>query len=136
MNSLFAAIYNKFSATTTTGFYNDVSGRMYLYNAPQGTVFPYCVYFPVVDLDDVDFSDETEEFLLQFNVYSKNNSAVEAGTLLESLKTMFDDCSLTVTGWRHLEFSRNNVYPVNSYEKETTIHGYAIEYDVSVEKDK
>ena len=135
MNSLFTAIYNKFTATTT-GFYNDVSGRMYLYKAPQDAPFPYCVYFPVSDLNDVDFSDETEEFLVQFNVFSQSNSATEAGTLLASLKTLYDDCDLTVTGWRHLEFSRGTVYPLNNYDKETTTYGYAVEYDVTLEQER
>jgi len=136
MNELFTAIYNRFTNTTTTGFYNDVSGRMYLYNAPQGATFPYCVYFPVVDVSDVDFTDEREELLVQFNVFSQNNSAAQAGTLLASCKTMFDDCSLTVTGWRHLEFARTNVYPNNDYDQQPSIHGYSVEYDVTLEKER
>jgi len=136
MNSLFQAVYNKFSATTTTGFYNDVSGRMYHNIAPQGAVFPYCVYFSVSDLDDLDFSDEQEDILLQFNVYSQNNSALEAGNLLESLKTMYDDCNLTVTGWRHLGFQRNAVYPNNDLSQVPPIQGYSVEYDILLEKER
>jgi len=71
MNSLFTAIYNHFSATTGSGFYNDVSGRMYLNYAPQGATFPYCVYFSVSDDNDLDFSDEHEDFLTQFNIFSQ-----------------------------------------------------------------
>jgi hypothetical protein len=134
MNALFQGIWNRFSTTTGSGFYNDVSGRMYHYKAPQEATFPYCVYFPVSDLNDVDFGEEREEILMQFNIFSRNNSALEAGTLLESLKTMFDDCNLTVTGWRHIEFSRNLVYPMNDYDQVPPIHGYAVEYDVLLEK--
>jgi len=136
MNSLFSAIYNHFSATTGSGFYNDISGRMRLNKAEQGDSFPYCVYFSVSDLDEVDFSDEREDLLLQFNIFSQNNSALEAGTLLESLKTMFDDCSLTVTGWRHLEFSRGQTYQNNDFTQEPYIHGYSVEYNVLLEKER
>ncbi|MCP4704010.1 MAG: hypothetical protein GY865_05315 [candidate division Zixibacteria bacterium] len=134
MNSLFAGIWNHFSATTGSGFYNDVSGRMYLGHAPQESTFPYCVYFSVSDFDELDFTDEREDFLIQFNVFSENNSATQAGTLLESLKTMFDNCSLTVTNWRHLKFQRSLVVPNNDLTQQPPIHGYSIEYDVLLEK--
>lgn len=136
MNSLFKSIWNQFSATTTTGFYNDVSGRMYLNNAPQESAFPYCVYFSVSDIDDLDFSDEHEDFTIQFNIFSQNNSALEAGSLLESLKTMFDDCSLTVTGWNHLRFARDSVIPNNDFSQVPPIQGYSIDYDVLLEKQR
>jgi len=136
MNSLFTALYNHFSATTGSGFYNDVSGRMYLNIAPQEATFPYCVYFSVSDVDDLDFSDEHEDFLIQFNIFSQNNSASEAGDLLESLKTMFDDASLTVTGWRHLEFQRSSVTPNNDFGQVPPIQGYSVDYDVLLEKER
>jgi len=90
MNSLFTAIWDRFSSTTASGFYNDLSGRMYLNHAPQETTFPFCVYFVVSDFDELDFAEEREDFAMQFNVFSENNSATEAGNLLESLKAMFD----------------------------------------------
>ncbi len=134
MNSLFTAIWDRFATTTGSGFYNDVSGRMYLNHAPQESTFPYCVYFSVSDFDDLDFTDEREDFLMQFNIFSDKNSATEAGDLLESLKTMFDNCSLTVTNWRHLQFQRNLVIPNNDFSQVPPIHGFSIEYDVLLEK--
>lgn len=134
MNALFAGIWDHFSATTGSGFYNDLSGRMYLNHAPQESVFPYCVYFSVTDFDDLDFTDEREEFLMQFNVFSENNSALEAGNLLESLKTMFDNCALTVTNWRHLQFQRRLTMPNNDFAQVPPIHGFSVEYDVLLEK--
>ena len=134
MNSLFQSIYNHFSATTTTGFYNDVSGRMYLNNAPQEASFPYCVYFSVDDANELDFSDEHEDFLLQFNIFTQNNSSLQAGNLLESLKTMFDNCSLTVTGWRPINFQRDRIYSNNDFTQVPPIQGYSVEYNALLEK--
>ena len=136
MNSLFAAIYNQFSASTTTGFYNDISGRMYHNVVPQGATFPYCVYFSVSDVDELNFTDEHEDFLIQFNIFSLNNSATEAGTLLESLKTMFDNCNLTVTDWRHLKFQRDFVIPNNDFSQVPPIQGYSVQYNVLLEKER
>ena len=134
MNALFKAIWNRFATTTGSGFYNDISGRMYLNKASQAASFPYCVYFSVSDIDDLDFSEEHEDFLIQFNIFSQNNSAVEAGDLLETLKTMYDNCSLTVTGWRHLQFQRSLVMPNNDFSQVPPIHGYSIEYEALLEK--
>jgi hypothetical protein len=153
MNSLFTAIYNLFQPTRITeagdtriteagdilftnkdDIYTDLSGRMYLKHAPQQATFPYCVYFSVSDEDELDFSEEREHFLIQFNIFSQNNSATEAGELLESAKTMFDNCSLTVTGWRHLQFKRGMVYSNDDFKQVPPIHGYSIEYDVILEK--
>jgi len=136
MNNLFKGIYDHFSATTDSGFYNDVSGRLFHNVAPQGSTFPYCVYFSVDDLDDLDFSDEHEDFLLQFNIFSKSNSALEAGELFESLKTMFDDCNLNVTGWRHLEFKRNMTVPNNDFGQVPPVQGYSVDYNVLLEKER
>lgn len=136
MNSLFRGIYDRFSATTTTGFYNDVSGRMYHNVAPQESAFPYCVYFSVDDIDDLDFTDEHEDFTIQFNIFSQNNSALETGNLLESLKTMFDNCNLTVTGWNHLQFQRDNVTPNNDFGQVPPVQGYSISYDVLLERSR
>ena len=135
MNSLFQAVYNRFSSTTGSGFYNDVSGRAYLKKAPQGATFPYCVYFNAADDTEYDFSDEREEILMQFNVFSQNSSALQAGQLSKSLKAMFDNCTLTVTGWNHLEFRRLNPGHSNDdLKQDPPIYGYSVEYNVLLEK--
>ena len=134
MNSLFQAIYNKFNATTSHGAYTNIDGRFYLNNAPQNTTFPYVVYFSVSDINDLDFTEEHEDFLIQFNIFSQNNSAIEAGQILTNFKSLFDNCSLTVTGWRHLQFQRSLVMPNNDFGQVPPIHGFSIEYDVLLEK--
>ena len=134
MNALFAGIWDRFATTTGSGFYNDVSGHLYLKHAPQEASFPYCVYFSVSDVNELDFTDEREDFSIQFSVFSQNNSALEAGNLLTSLKTMFDNCSLTVTGWRHLQFQRSLVMQNNDFDQVPPIHGYSVEYDALLEK--
>jgi len=109
---------------------------MYHNVAPQESTFPYCVYFSVADVDDLDFSDEHEDFLIQFNIFSQNNSALEAGNLLKSLKSMFDNCDLTVTGWRHLQFQRDNVISNNDFGQVPYVQGYSIDYNVLLEKER
>lgn len=136
MNALFKAIWDQFAATTTTGFYNEVSGRMYHNVAPQQAPFPYAVYFSVSDVDELDFTDEREDFLIQFNIFTQDNSALPAGNLLESLKTMYDNASLTVTDWRHLKFQRDFVIPNNDFSQVPPIQGYSVQYNALLEKER
>jgi len=134
MNSLFKGIWDHFSATTGSGFYNDIGGRMYLNIAPQESSFPYAVYFSVTDDNDPDFTDDHEDIEIQFNIFTQNNSALEAGQLLESLKTMFDFCALDVAGWSHLNFQRTMTLPNNDFTQIPPIQGYSVMYDVLLER--
>ena len=134
MNALYRAVMVHFGLTPDSGFYDDIGGRLYLNHAPQEATFPYCVFFMVSDDTDPDFTDEHEEITLQFNIFSQENSALEAGNLLESLKTMFDYCHLNVLGWSHLDFRRESVNPNNDFTQVPPIHGYSVMYDVLLEK--
>jgi len=154
MNNLFTAIYTLFmpgirisesgdTRITESGntritdkfldFYDDIDGRLYLDVAPQQSTFPYCVYTGD-RTTELDFSEEHRLFLIKFDIFSQNNSAFEAGEILENLKTMFDNCSLTVTGWRHLQFKRSMVHPNNDFTQTPPIQGYSVEYEVLLEK--
>jgi len=134
MNVLFTAIINYFKLVPASGFYAAIGGRLYLNKAPQQATFPYCVYFVYADDNNPDFTDDHEEFQIQFNIFSQNNSALEAGTLLAHLKTMFDDAALTVVGWNHIEIMRTSVLPNNDFDQVPPIQGYSVLYDVLLEK--
>jgi len=134
MNALFTAIYTHFGLVTGSGFYNDIGGRMYLNVAPQEAVFPYCVYFQVADDYNPDFTDDHEEIEIQFNIFTQDNSSLEAGSLLESLKTMFDFCALNVSGWSHLNFQRTMTLANNDFTQVPPIQGYSVMYDVLLER--
>ena len=136
MNNVRKAIYNKYTASTGHGAYTNVAGRFYHGQAPQGATFPYIVFFEVADVNEVDFSEEREDLTWQFNIFSQNSSATEADTVLTNLRSLFDDCSLTVTDWRHLYTQRRNTYPNNDYSQVPPIHGFSIEYDILIEKAK
>jgi len=136
MNELFTAIMTHFGLVTGSGFYYDIGGRLYLNKAPQQATFPYCVYYVYADENNPDFTDDHEEFEIQFNIFSQNNSALEAGQLLDSLKDMFDHAQLSVSGWRHIEILRTSVLPNNDFEQVPPVQGYTILYDVLLEKQR
>ena len=134
MNALYKAIYNKFNASTGHGAYTSVSGRFYLNVAPQATTFPFVVYFEVTDVDDLYFTEELQEYLMQFNIFSQSNSSLEAGQIFENIKSLFDNCNLTVTDWRHIGFQRKLTVPNNDFTQVPPIQGYSVQYNIILEK--
>ena len=137
MNELFTAIWNIFIANPLEGFYLAVGGRMHKYVAPQESTFPYSVFQIVGDDTDFDFTDTREEITIQFDVYSQDNSNTEAGNLIQSLKDMFDNAQLSVSGWNVISWTRQNpARPKNDFKQVTPIQGYYVEYDIILEKQR
>lgn len=137
MNVLFAGIYNEMgTAGSPTALYTAIGGRLYLGQAPQEATFPYVVYDLITQYDELDFSDEIKIFQIQFDIYSQNNSATEAGTVLASLETVYNNCALTVTGWRHLSMILDFMIPNNDFEEVPPVRGYSVQYKIELEKAK
>lgn len=108
MKELLSAVKTYFDNNSGSDFYTGLSGRLYHKRAPQGAAFPYCVFFLIDDVPQYWFADEeAEEALLQFSIFSDSNSATEVLNLYDYLKTLFDGCALTVSGYQHVSFDRD-----------------------------
>ena len=78
MKALFKGIVSYFNATYSSGgssvnyaVYNAVSGQIYNTEAPQSSASePYIVFNLVSNLNDETFNEDTEEALVQFNIFS------------------------------------------------------------------
>jgi len=68
MNYLFAAIITHY--TTDPLAASDLTG-MYNTEAPQDAVFPYAVFSLISDVPEWTFSEDFENVLIQFNIFSK-----------------------------------------------------------------
>lgn len=108
MKVLFAGIYTFFSAAPATALNTALGGRFYPHEAPQGATFPYCVYRLISDVPEYAFggSKNISMFRMQFSLYSEKSSSTEVLDLYENLKTLFDGCRLTVTGYTFLSCIR------------------------------
>lgn len=133
MNALFTAIYSKMT-TGPPAVYTSVGGRIYLKKGPQQATFPYIVYDLITSIDNLNFTDDNEIFFLQFDIFTENNSATSAGTILANLKALLDDCSLSVTGYRHLYMIRDSVMPNDDITQVPPIMGYSVQYECQLEK--
>ena len=67
MKVLFESIWNHFAPPgTKPDIYTDLSGRLYLQEAPQNTSYPYAVYQLVSHTHEWFFAEDLEEFTIQF----------------------------------------------------------------------
>jgi hypothetical protein len=135
MDELIKAIITKFSGSTIS---SDVNGRVFLDRAPDGCEFPYIVFFVVSSVPDWQFSERFEDTLIQFSLFSSSESAVEITTMLKDLKSLFDDCSLTITGDTLIWFRRQNittmVEEITTATGTQTIKHYAVDYEAKVQE--
>lgn len=103
MKNLTTAIYGKIAGSA---FSTSIGGRLYKGRAPQGTVWPYAVYFVVSDVPADTFTDKIEEVLIQFSVFSSASGSTEVEDAVTNLKALFDDCLMTITGNTHVMMNR------------------------------
>jgi hypothetical protein len=103
MNILRPAIEEKL---LNSAIYNDVGGRCY-YNVADSSDYPRLVFSRVTGNPDNVFAKKGESVLIQFDLLSmKSAGKTEIDTMEADLKTLFDDCDLTLTGYTLVGFSR------------------------------
>jgi hypothetical protein len=94
MNNILTAIHGK---TVASALSTDVGGRIYLDRAPDNCEYPYCVYSVVVATPEKTFTEHYTNTLIQFSLFSSSSGATEITTMYNDLKSLFDECSLTIT---------------------------------------
>jgi len=163
MQELFTAIYGRFTADSGIGFedrpgivdweevggvawhepvYEDLGGRLYLEEVPQGSVYPNATYGLVNNDNDWTFTEDFDNALIQFNLYSKSRSVVEITDAHSKLVSLFDNCSLASTDlgatWRHVYMTQDGSWLGYSPAPDSTGGGsiwrYAVEYKVMLTK--
>ena len=104
MTDLFAAIMIRYAAVSLsaslTGLWNT--------QAPQDVVFPYGVFQLISDVPDWTFTEDFEDILVQFNLFSETSDPVEMCDLFELLKTAFDFLDLSIANYETVSMIREN----------------------------
>ncbi len=145
MNNLLTAIFSKISGSS---FSSDIGGRIFLDNAPDNTEFPYCVVFIVSDMPEYTFPAATakgnlEEIIIQFSLFSASAGMTEITGIYEDLRTLFDDCTLTIppTGtetyaliWMKRENLTVMVDEIITKEGTVGVKHWAVDYNILMEK--
>lgn len=134
MKNLTTAIYGKM--TSATDFYSDIGGRLYKGEAPQGAEFPYAVYFVVSDIPEYPGNKTIEWVLVQFSLFSSASGSTEVENMLTHLRSLYDNCSLTIASNTLIYFIRGNLTclreEVDAPSGITGIWHYSQEYSISI----
>ncbi len=108
MKNLLTAIYTHHKTETDSALYGDIGLQFYLSKAAQGITGKYLVVYPLSNTPNFQLgSGRLEETTVQFSIFSNNlTSATDVLTTAGYAKTLFDDCTLTVSGQTHYRFER------------------------------
>jgi len=104
-----------------------------LYNteAPAGSAFPYGVFTMPDNSPEWTFTENFENCLIQFNLYSDNKtSPVNICSLFELLKTAFDFVDLDITGYKSVSLTRE----MSTLLRIDMVWQYTVTYRIYLEK--
>ena len=136
MKNLTTAVFAK--CAVGTSLYTAVGGRIYKGRAPETTVYPYVVFFVVTDVPGKTFTEDYEDVLFQFSLFSSTSGTTEVENMFTYLKALYDECSLTITGNTLVWMKRGNATLLA--EEHTTASGttevwhYAVDYSILMSK--
>jgi hypothetical protein len=134
MNELIKAIGDKYA--TENDFRSNLTGGLHVGLAPQDTVYPLAILDIVSIVESPIFDDTFDEALVQFRILSSDMSPSEAGTLYGYLKSLFDDCNLTIAGYTHIFMEREigRLMHVTDEATGTNYWQYTIDYRILFKK--
>jgi len=136
MNNLLQAIYGEF---TDSALSSDVSGRIFLDQAPDGAEFPDVVFLIVSGIPDDVFAKKGRSILIQFSLFSASAGATEITDMYNDLHDLLDDKSLTIppTGtvtdtliWMHETNLVTMTEDITVADATQTVKHWAVDFEV------
>lgn len=126
MQTVFEAIYTRFVNQGKFGL-----TELYNTEAPPEAIFPYGVFsLPDNVPGEGEFEVDTEDCLIQFNLFSKETLATEVCEAFEALKAAFDQHDLQVNGYEPISLTRE---PANVIRIEK-VWQYNVTYRLLIQK--
>ena len=89
---------NLFNAISTRWIAEMAARVLYNTEAVQEAAYPYTTVSVIHNEPDGTFTEEWERYLIQFNLFSKTNTAEEVNLTFAALKAAFDKHDLVITG--------------------------------------
>lgn len=111
-----------------------IGSRLYKGRAPEGAAYPFAVFFVVTNTPEKTFSEDYENVIVQFSLFSSASGTTEIEDMYTHLKALYDECSLTITDATLVWMQRDNA--VFLAEDHTTPSGttqvwvYHVDYSI------
>jgi len=140
VNAFIQSIYNalKANGTLMTKLAGNAGNGYKCYNviAPQTATFPYIIFGLLTNVPMGTFTrhDEMENAAISLNIFSNSGSAKEAGEILDLVKAVLDDASLTITGYTNdMKCEREYIGPT-LFDSDNKVFQIPMRYRVWAEK--
>ena len=130
MKNLTTKIYSMISGTTLA---TAIGSRMYKNRAPQGVVAPYIVFFVVSDVYTPTFSEDIEQVIIQFSIFSEASGTTEIEDIYDKLKLVYDNQTFAPTGNTVWIMTRQNATLTSGEADVAAGTGEYFQYDVDYE---
>lgn len=127
LSALFTAIQTKY--TGNAALVAALPGGLYQTEAPAGwTTYPYGTYFIVSAVPEYTFTHTIEQPVIQFNIFDDDASDATLNDVEDKLTTLFDNCTLTVTGYSFISMIRRNTFHL----REDDVWQLSVEYQIRI----
>jgi hypothetical protein len=129
IGAILTGIATKFSGSA---FSTAIGARLYSRFVPDAPTFPYGVVVLPGTEHDWNFSDDFEEVDVQFSIFSNSTSESEITSILTNLLTLYDDCTLTITGYTSVYMQRERI--ISMGDAENGVRQFTVIYNLLIEK--
>lgn len=125
------------SKYTGSALASSLTGGLWRDEAKQGVSFP-CGIFTVIDsLNTETFTEDMEFFRIQFDLWAQYSSSTTDAratldTLESALRTLFDNATLTISGWTNIGMRWIGTRP--GYSEDDQVVGLIVEYETYIQK--
>jgi len=128
------ALYGEFSGSALAA---RIGSRLYKGRAPEGATFPYAVYTIISDVPERTFTEDFENVLVQFSLFSTESGTTEIEDMYSDLIALYDEPEFIIDGELLLWMQESNsMFNAESY---TTLNGaqnvwvYHVDFDVKLQ---
>lgn len=139
INALKEGIFLKLNVTAITNLVVGIYHKI----APQGTPFPYILFWIVTGSNRDTFASWGDDLLLQIDVFcqdkDKNGDEISGskhvGVISEAVTTLMDEADLTVSGYANI-FCQRQGPPRDLFEEDVKTYHHVLEYRIQLGKAK
>ena len=95
MKNLTTAIFGRLPGSALA---THIQNRMFKGQAPDGTDYPYICFMVVTDGVSRTFTEDYQDVVVQFSLFSNTSGTTEIENMYTDLNTLYDDQEMTITG--------------------------------------
>jgi len=132
MTEIETAIYTAFRGDAALS--GAAPGGLHNVQADSDAPYPRIVFSLPAGLKTNTFSDEKEELIVEFKIYTKDGgSSASLNDLYDKLKALYDDYLIPVNGYYTIQM-RRTISRKTKDEVDEKVWIYLVQYEVTLEK--